>query len=399
LILVYEAAGTTLNGNAVIFLQKLGPTITNWFYDTKQDPRLGQFTADFARTIYEEEQFNGVRVPLRAMYYPDWGINQTYPECPYTAHPRSGVVEADAYACTESDLSHIKAASAGTVVYTSLKMAYYEGDDNYEKGFYPPFPDWCLYDESDIETGAWDGKKSSQVKAVAYAELLADHLQYFEARGYTFEYLGVENESGYISANVFVALMTELSRLSQERGFALPGVVAPDFYTPVASWYREVAELGGSHFISVAGTHFYGWEREWTEDGRLHLQEKLIKFKAAVPEGVPLWHTEVHYGTVSKMRHERGENATEMDSIEDLLLQFADYFDLGMTGFVWWAYRSESMQKDDSVKQHVFHEWTDETMGAAPVLVDDHDGKRATRMPLPLGVLHPNPASLPIINF
>lgn len=88
----------------------------------------------------------------------------------------------------------------------------------------------------------------------------------------------------------------------------------------------------------------------------------------------------MHYAPIVDMVEEFGESATEMDCLENMVLQFADYWDYGFSGFIWWAYRKENQAVESSTKYKSMNMFTElSPPGSTPILVDDHDGKQATR--------------------
>eukprot|EP00854_Cymbomonas_tetramitiformis_P023242 gene23242-28129_t len=355
-----SVAGDTTTGSAIIFPFKTGTTIDYWGYDTKMDNRLGTVSEEFAKTLYREESYNLVRAPIRALYHPEW----------------TGDPWPTSYACSERDLTNIKAADATATIYSNIKQGYYEGT------FYPAQPDYCLYNETDVPE-FWDGENDKdRIKPYEFAVLIADFLKYFENLGFLHDYFGIENETGYVSPEKFMAIMDELMKLTEAAYFTYPtkGIVVPELYGPYASWFREVTKLGAFEkgYIQVAGTHHYGHEREWVKDGRLYKQEELLEWKDSMPFSTPKWHTEVHYAPIEDLMDTFGDTATEIDCVENMVMQFADYWDFHFSGFIYWAYRKESQAVDKSTKYHSMNLFTEASPpGSFPLLMDDHDGKQA----------------------
>ncbi|KAK3260304.1 hypothetical protein CYMTET_30128 [Cymbomonas tetramitiformis] len=369
--------GTTVTGDGIVWPGRQGTKVTYFAYDVKQDNRLGELSETYANELYSVEKFNGLRLPLRGPYHPEWsGYN--YPTCPWIGHPEPGNISAEAYACNARDITTARAVNPDVQLFASLKMAYYNGT------FYPPFPDWAMYNDTDIETGEWDGEKATQTITSKYATMLADFLDYFEnVLGIVHQYLGLENETGYISPQVFVDTMAALIEMAAERGFTVPLIVVPDLYTPKPSWYSDVIKLGGEKYIHVAGTHYYGSERETLKNGQRTTQNKLIQWHAAAPAGVPRWHTEVHWSKVSDMQNQyeefdlprHADEVNELDCVENLLLQFVDFEYVNMSGYVWWSYKNDGDDVDDSKQHHAMYEVTDALAMATPVFIDDFDGR------------------------
>ncbi|KAK3276968.1 hypothetical protein CYMTET_14991, partial [Cymbomonas tetramitiformis] len=253
----------------IVFPQKQGVTLTHYGYDTKQDSRLGQLTAEYSQTLYGPEKFNSLRIPLRGAYYPEW----EYDTCPWNGHPSPGVVNPEAYECSVHDITNARSADPGVVLFASLKMAYYDGT------FHPYLPDRCYSD--------------GEVQPAAYAQLIVDFLNHFSALGIVFDYLGIENESGDVPPEVFSGVMAELDTLQGQFTWPTQGMVYPETYSPSSGWMREVAKLGTLSYLGASGIHYYGDEREHTNDeGRLTLREKLTSWKGSVPAGTPKWQTE-----------------------------------------------------------------------------------------------------------
>eukprot|EP00854_Cymbomonas_tetramitiformis_P021397 gene21397-25725_t len=117
---------------------------------------------------------------------------------PNIGHPRPGVVDANAYNCSVDDINHVVNADSSVILFGSLRMGFYNGT------FYKPQAAWCYYNETDQENGIWDGEKGTQLVGVRYAKLVADFIEYFEALGIIYDYLGLENESGYFEPQTFV---------------------------------------------------------------------------------------------------------------------------------------------------------------------------------------------------
>ncbi|KAK3284770.1 hypothetical protein CYMTET_7594 [Cymbomonas tetramitiformis] len=356
----------------MIFPNEQGVTMEHFTIDTKQDSRLGELTADFAQTLFQDTGFTAMRIPLRAAYYPDWN----YTSCPWSGHPYLGFVNASAYACSVSDITNAQAAFPDVTIFASLKEAQYNDVS------YTPFPDYCMYNETDIETGAWDGDKSTQLKAKEYATLIADFLNYFGNLGIIFDLVGIENETNYITAQNFLDVVNELASLLSS-GYLLyapkQGYIMPEEYSPQPDWVRDLINLDGISLAFAAGTHYYGINRDNTKNGQFNNQVALIEFANAVPNGMPKWQTEVHYASADDFVDDKDRlNATQIDSLENMVLQFADYMDWGFTGFAWWSYRKSTQSVDKKLQFQIMYNLTMSLAGATPVDTVDSDGRTPT---------------------
>ncbi|KAK3289257.1 hypothetical protein CYMTET_3308, partial [Cymbomonas tetramitiformis] len=252
---------------------------------------------------------------------------------------------------------------------------------NYNKSYYPPFPDWCMYNESDIESGLWDGERSTQVKPYEYAQLLADFLEYFESEGIFHDILGIENETGFIGEETFKRVLEELNKLAALRNFTIPEkVIAQEGYLPMAHWNRELIAINGTEHWNTAGTHYYSKERD--ADNKYHrryVQDSLRWWAQSLPEGMPKWHTEVHWLTFESIEHFLNEDDSPqyIDQIQGLLAVQADLYDMGFSGFAWWSYMNKGNTYEDNVRYQMMQDITRSEMNARPLLMDDHDGKSA----------------------
>ncbi|KAK3284773.1 hypothetical protein CYMTET_7596 [Cymbomonas tetramitiformis] len=93
----------------MIFPNEQGVTMEHFTIDTKRDSRLGELTADFAQTLFQDTGFTAMRIPLRAAYYPD----SNYTSCPWSGHPYLGFVNASAYACSVALIEFANAVPNG----------------------------------------------------------------------------------------------------------------------------------------------------------------------------------------------------------------------------------------------------------------------------------------------
>ncbi|VGO14511.1 Glucuronoxylanase XynC [Pontiella desulfatans] len=364
LLLAARLAGAaTTAGTVEINPELRGVLITDWGYDIKNASVINGLTASKAQELFIDDRMSVLRVAV-------WG-DATRP-----AHPAAGEIDVSYYVYDPAVVNSKK-------MFTAMKNAR---DARPDVVFFPSkkldgqnsFPAWT--------------KDGNGVVPEQYARLLADYLRFWEhdlvrkSESFVFPMLGVDNEEVYNEGNItpekHLAIVNALRAMSEQAGtvdlidtthpthpvvtvpaaFTMPPVIiGPEDYGPSYTFVEELLALpGGGASLDLLGTHYYPRWRPYPK----------LADMIGDGEGRPCWNSEVHW-----------DNQGDLDDLEDAESALAAIFDnieLGLSGYVWWAYTRTGF------KGEMEKAITTSSTLSRPCAIDDEDGFNEKE---PLGTL------------
>ncbi len=308
--------------DVVIFPEEKGTQINRFFYDFKSPAAPRKFIQNgWGETLLKEYGFSGIRTSI-------YGTGNR------PAHPEPGVVLKEYYEPETLGLKHAKKIKPDVLIFASKKL------DNTKS-----FPDWT--------------KDHNGVIPEKYAVLIIDYMEYMRDEGLEIDVLGIDNERRFNEGNIMPekhhAVITELRRLTAERGLRMPKIIGhEDYQMGRNNWMKTFAEMN-SDTMDIFGGHYYT---------RVRPLDKL-KSDLAYAGDMEKWHTELHWDDHGA----KGEGTHSMKTAVCAFMALWDCVDNGMNGYSWWDFNPKKRRRD-----HLMHAASVPLVNAWPVKVLDSDG-------------------------
>ncbi len=306
--------------HSVISYDNPGQLINVFYYDIKYGNKAIT-TASQAKEIFTIDDANGIRIPI-------------FGNVGKPAHPSEGVVLDSYYESIINSINFAKEArgSKEFKIFASKKL---DGQNS--------FPDWVKDEDGIIP------KK--------YAILLADFIAYMNANNIQIDYFGIDNEFVYNEGNItpqkYSETIDELRVLATARNFEMPLLLGYDDYGPnKRNWVKTLIDNGWGDKMDVYGTHYYP---EYRPKTKLLVDLDLIGDR-------PFWSTEPHWNAKSA--------DDDLEEAEAGMVSLWDQIDVGMSGFMWWAYGL-----DTSLRSNLMRAASVPLLGARPIKITDIDGE------------------------
>lgn len=278
----------------------IGPEIEFFGWDLKGSTSLGN-PLSRAQAHYEDTAANLVRIPVFA-----------------TSHAENGDVDLTRYNNVLASLQNILSINPDVKVFASLRL---EGANT--------FPEWI---ESNND-GSIFGNSVKRPDPDRYSQLLTDYVEFMWMQGIKIEYFGIMNEvRAAILPNEFIDTTRLFRQKMIDRGIpedfrTFEWIGAETFaVTPSVAYTRDVIELGGADTITLGGAHMYPIMAQENDNAWLN-------FAAELPQGTPLWHTEVHMPVLQNI----SSVSSNVRIIRNSYAILGGAARSGISGFVWWA--------------------------------------------------------------
>lgn len=287
----------------------VGPKTLFFGWDLKGYP-LRVNSTQRARVYYEQTPANMIRIPFFA-----------------TAHTADGKLDEERYAKIIRSLQNIKAVKADVKVFASLRL---DGKDT--------FPAWM----TSQETGKIFNSKVKRPAPEKFSDALVAYVKHFASNDIKIDCLGIINEVEYaLSPAEYIQtirlLRTKLKKSGLDEQYRSMIFVGPETFkvTPAAAYTKEVIKLGGKDTIQIGGAHMY-------PNGHYEKGDVWDQFKRALPNKVPMWHTEAHLG-----KHSSFEGHNNVTLIRNAFAVLGGANREGVSGYIWW----NNGHASDSVSQ------------------------------------------------
>lgn len=318
--------------DAVIYPSGVSGRVTRYFFfDLKGGPN-SLAEEQKAALLFGTDGMNGVRIPI-------------YGDAKNGGHTASGVIGEGVYDKVLASVANARKYSKGDLlVFASKKL---DGKDS--------FPDWVM------ESG-------KGIKPEKYAEMLMDYLRYMKSQGVEVDVLGIDNETNFNEGNItpekFAAVVDIVREKTAAEGLKVPLMIGPERYNPELefeqSWIKTLFDDGLGDRMDIYGTHYYP------------KHHKPNYFKALESEfgcaqtGTQreFWATEPHWDNDDEAK------ADMLYHAEQALCAMFDQTDLGLDGFMWWAYPA-----DGTLRGQLMRAYSLALYGSRPVRMTDHDGE------------------------
>lgn len=306
--------------HSVISFNDPGQLINVFYYDIKYGNKAVKSVAQ-AKEIFTIDDANGIRIPI-------------FGNIGKPAHPSEGVVLDSDYESIINSINLAKEAR-GVKEFKIFASKKLDGQNS--------FPDWV--------------KDENGIIPKKYAILLADFIAYMNAKGIQIDYLGIDNEFVYNEGNItpekYSETIDELRILATARGFEMPLLLGYDDYGPnKRNWVKTLMNNGWGDKMDVYGTHYYP---EYRPKTKLLADLDLIGDR-------PFWSTEPHWNSKSA--------DDDFEEAEAAMVSLWDQIDVGMSGFMWWAYGLDS-----SLRSNLIRAASVPLLGAKPIKITDIDGE------------------------
>ncbi len=307
--------------HSIITFNNPGKLIDVFFYDVKYEIKNIK-TASEADEVFNIDDSNGLRIPILGTG-------------PANAHPSEGVVVDEMYSkvLTSIDLAKEIRGTKELFVFASKKL---EGQKS--------FPDWV--------------KDSNGIIPEKYAILLADYIEFMNSKGVQIDYLAIDNEFVYNEGNItpekYAQTIAGLRSLAVTRGFVMPLLVGYEDYGPnKRNWVKNLMDNGWGDTVDIYGTHYYPQYRP---------KDKLIT-DLNLMDTRPFWSTEPHWDSKADIN--------DFDEAEQAICALWDQIDVGMTGFMWWAYDFSN----SNLRSKLIRAFSVPLLGSRPINITDIDGE------------------------
>lgn len=286
--------------------------------------------------LFNKDGMNGIRIPI-------------YGDSAHGGHDSEGVIDGSVYTNVVNSVKAVREAFSGEkfYVFASKKL---ESKSS--------FPDWV--------------KDGNGVIVDKYCSMLMDYFRFMKSQGIEIDYLGVDNESGNegnITPEKFRDIVDKLEADLAKEGFAIPQMVGPERYSPKISnsdgWVKELVESGWGDRLDVYGTHYY--PKHHTEEFRSALQSE----HGYANQGT----TRAFFATEPHWDNDEAAKNDMLNHAEKAMCTLWDCSDLGMDGFMWWAY-----QNTGSLRDVLMRTLSLAMYNAQPVKITDHDGEDTIKL-------------------
>ena len=321
IIFISSSIVAQTGGDAIIYPnKKVGKQIDHFYYDVKNGGATVHNTTK-ANDLYVSDDMNGIRIPIYG--------NEKNP-----AHPSAGVVVESEYASIIKSVNFASDARGDKdfYIFASKKL---NGQDSY--------PDWT-HNDNGIIVGE-------------YVKLLTDFILFFKEKGIEIDYLGAQNEGDYTEAQLSPKehkdIVDSLRVISEREGFKMPLIVGYEMYGPNKfNWTQNLQNNGWLDRMDVYGTHYYPQYRPLS-----NLTKELNRIG-----NIPFWSTEPHWDSKA--------DVDDWDEAEAGICAFWDQIDVGMSGFMWWAY-----SRSGGIRGNLMREFSVPLLGATMIDMNDIDGR------------------------
>lgn len=285
-------------GDAVIYpTNYIGKKIEFFFFDVKGNAS-GVNSSAKATDYYITDDMNGIRISI-------------YGDDAHPAHPSAGTVLSSEYTAMINSIKNARAARSGKdfYVFASKKL---DGQNS--------FPAWT--------------KDANGVIVTEYVKLLIDYFQFMKNNDITIDYLAIQNEEMYNEGNItpakHKAIVDSVRAFTARMKMKMPLIIGYEDYGPNKNnWMKNLFNNNWIDYMDVYGTHYYPHLRPISG-----LNEDLKYANAAQK---PFWSTEPHWDNKS--------DVDDWQEAEEGMCALWDQVEVGMTGFMWWAYaRSGSLR-------------------------------------------------------
>ena len=322
---VYDPQATIYTGNLYGRLTKY------FFFDIKDG---GNVTADKAKKFYQTEEMNGIRVPIYG----------NYKDGKLLGHPAAGEVIADDYAKVISSIQNARQYNPNLLVFASKKL---NGSES--------FPKWVM--------------DSNGVNVDKYVGMLIDYLKFMKSRGIEVDVLGIDNEynfnEGNITANRYYNIVNLLKTKITEEQLKMPRFIGPERYNPQGftsgNWLYNLFDLDKQGAtIDIYGTHYYPRHHYFSMNKALKTE-----FNAINNKNMEFWATEPHWDNEELAKED------PLGCARMAICALWDQTDLGMDGFMWWAYPYD----ENDLRSVLMHDISNAIYNSQPIKMIDHDGE------------------------
>lgn len=318
--------------DAVIYPSELSGRVTKYFFFDLKGGANALADEQKAALLFGTDGMNGVRIPI-------------YGDAKNGGHTASGVVGEGVYDKVLASVANAKKYSKGEFhVFASKKL---DGKNS--------FPDWVM-----------DGSKG--IDPEKYAEMLMDYLRYMKSQGVEIDILGIDNEINFNEGNItpdkFAAVVDKVRETAAAEGIEVPKMIGPDRYNPELdfekSWMNGLFSSGLGDRLDIYGTHYYPKHHK-----KNYFEALTAEFNCA-QTGTPreFWATEPHWDNDDEAK------ADMLYHAELALCAMFDQTDLGLDGFMWWAYPA-----DGTLRGQLMRAYSLALFGSQPVRMTDHDGE------------------------
>ena len=318
--------------DAVIYPSELSGRVTKYFFFDLKGGANALADEQKAALLFGTDGMNGVRIPI-------------YGDAKNGGHTASGVVGEGVYDKVLASVANArKHAKGDLLVFASKKL---DGKDS--------FPDWVM------ESG-------KGIKPEKYAEMLMDYLRYMKSQGVEVDVLGIDNETNFNEGNItpemFAAVVDIVREKTAAEGLKVPLMIGPERYCPERdfskSWINTLFTSGYGDRMDIYGTHYY--PKHHTPN---YFNALKKEFECAqTGRSMEFWATEPHWDN---------DDAAKADMLyhaEQALCAMFDQTDLGLDGFMWWAYPA-----DATLRGQLMRAYSLALFGSQPVRMTDHDGE------------------------
>ena len=318
--------------DAVIYPSELSGRVTKYFFFDLKGGANALADEQKAALLFGTDGMNGVRIPI-------------YGDAKNGGHTASGVVGEGVYDKVLASVANArKHAKGDLLVFASKKL---DGKDS--------FPDWVM------ESG-------KGIKPEKYAEMLMDYLRYMKSQGVEVDVLGIDNETNFNEGNItpekFAAVVDIVREKTAAEGLKVPLMIGPERYSPERdfskSWINTLFTSGYGDRMDIYGTHYY--PKHHTPN---YFNALKKEFECAqTGRSMEFWATEPHWDN---------DDAAKADMLyhaEQALCAMFDQTDLGLDGFMWWAYPA-----DATLRGQLMRAYSLALFGSQPVRMTDHDGE------------------------
>jgi len=323
IILIALPAFSQTGGDAIIYPDNyIGKKIEYFFFDIKGNAS-GVNTTAKATDYYVTDDMNGIRVSI-------------YGDLSHPAHPAAGQVVASEYTAMINSINNAKAARSGKdfYVFASKKL---DGQNS--------FPEWT--------------KDANGVIVTEYVKLLTDYFQLMKNEGITIDYLAIQNEEAYNEGNITAAkhkaIVDSMRNVTASLGVKMPLIVGYEDYGPDKNnWMKNLSNGNWMSRMDIYGTHYYPHLRP--------MSNLLSDLNYANAANKPFWSTEPHWDSK--------DTADDWDEAEQGMCAFWDQIEVGMSGFMWWAYA-----RTGSLRGNLMRTTSVPMKNAQMIDMNDIDGK------------------------
>ena len=318
--------------DAVMYPSDLSGRVTKYFFFDLKGGANALADEQKAALLFGTDGMNGVRIPI-------------YGDVKNGGHTASGVVGEGVYDKVLASVANArKHAKGDLLVFASKKL---DGKDS--------FPDWVM------ESG-------KGIKPEKYAEMLMDYLRYMKSQGVEVDVLGIDNETNFNEGNItpekFAAVVDIVREKTAAEGLKVPMMIGPERYCPERdfskSWINTLFTSGYGDRMDIYGTHYY--PKHHTPN---YFNALKKEFECAqTGRSMEFWATEPHWDN---------DDAAKADMLyhaEQALCAMFDQTDLGLDGFMWWAYPA-----DATLRGQLMRAYSLALFGSQPVRMTDHDGE------------------------